>query len=132
MGDRVVVGFRSDSLHTKERTLFLYSHWGGSSMRTDLALALLHAKPRWGDPDYAMRITISQLIGEDWMRDTGYGLSVGEYCMPDYDLVPVVNWQRKQVEFYDSSTYEKQGHITFTDYIDGHVQLVPVGREMAV
>jgi hypothetical protein len=132
MGDRVVVGFRSDSLHTKERTLFLYSHWGGSSMRTDLALALLHAKPRWEDPDYAMRITISQLIGDDWGRETGYGLSVGEYATPDYDIVPVITYQQKVVQFFNYRSYELVGQMPFERYIDGHVQLVPVGREMAV
>jgi hypothetical protein len=52
----------------------LYSHWGETSWREDLALALSKAEPRWTDQNYAARIVVSQLIGDQWDKETGYGL----------------------------------------------------------
>lgn len=52
----------------------LYSHWGETSWREDLAMALAKATPRWTDQNYAARIVVSQLIGEQWDKETGYGL----------------------------------------------------------
>lgn len=52
----------------------LYSHWGETNWRQDLAMALAKAEPRWTDQNYGARIVVSQLIGEDWDKETGYGL----------------------------------------------------------
>ena len=59
--------------------LTLYSHWGGDTKFSDLAAALKAAMPRieMGDIPYALRITVSQLIGPSWNEETGYGLFVG-------------------------------------------------------
>jgi hypothetical protein len=59
--------------------LTLYSHWGGDSKFRDLAHALNAAMPRieMGDIAYALRITVSQLIGPEWHEETGFGLHVG-------------------------------------------------------
>ena len=40
----------------------------------DLAYAIAKASPRWDDISYATRIMISQLVGESWNSETGYGL----------------------------------------------------------
>jgi hypothetical protein len=40
----------------------------------DLAYAIAKASPRWDDISYATRIMISQLIGDSWKNETGYGL----------------------------------------------------------
>jgi hypothetical protein len=60
--------------------LTLYSHWGGDSKFEDLATALNAAMPRiaMGDTPYALRITVSQLIGTSWNEETGFGLHVGD------------------------------------------------------
>lgn len=94
MGDRAVFGFRD---HVNAPTMYLYSHWGGTSQERDLALALAEARPRWHDPDYATRICVSQLIGDDWFRETGYGLSVDRFVSPDYDHHYVVDWSQQGV-----------------------------------
>lgn len=52
---------------------------------------------RDNDPAYATRIAISHIIGEDWHRDTGYGISVGEYVQPDYDYINIVDWSDSMV-----------------------------------
>jgi hypothetical protein len=64
---------------TAEGEMVLYSHWGGDSKKTDLAGALNAAMPRikMGDTSYALRIIISQLIGDSWDSETGYGLFLG-------------------------------------------------------
>jgi hypothetical protein len=61
---------------TNEDTLTLYSHWGGDSRKNDLARAMYAALPRKGDTPYALRIMVSQLIGDTWDEQTGYGLLV--------------------------------------------------------
>jgi hypothetical protein len=73
MGDRTNFHFK-----VNEDTLTLYSHWGGTWRKQDLARALSVAMPRiqMGDTDYALRVCISQLIGADWNQETGFGLRI--------------------------------------------------------
>jgi hypothetical protein len=70
MGDRIVYTIeQSDGL-----TLNLYSHWGGYERFSSLANALNAARPRWTDSSYCARIIVSQLIGDQWNDETGFGL----------------------------------------------------------
>ena len=62
---------------TSDGALTLYSHWGGESKFQDLAHALERAQARRGDTSYELRIIISQLIGQDWDSETGFGLFIG-------------------------------------------------------
>ena len=62
---------------TADGALTLYSHWGGESKFQDLARALERAQARQGDTSYELRIIISQLIGQAWDSETGFGLFVG-------------------------------------------------------
>jgi len=93
MGDRHVIGIRTSG----ESTLYLYSHWGGEEQEQDLASALLAAGPRWDDHAYATRILVSQIVGNQWDQETGFGLSVGEFYQPDYDHIYEVDWDAKLV-----------------------------------
>ena len=95
MGDRAVVGFRT---HADAPTLYLYSHWGGATVLTDLAEALYAARDRWGDPTYATRICVSRIIGDQWIRETGYGLSIDVHSVPDTEHVYVVDWAEQVLE----------------------------------
>ena len=52
----------------------LYSHWGQTDWQTDIAAALQHAKPRWGDSSYGTRMMISHLIQHSILDDTGFGI----------------------------------------------------------
>ena len=96
MGDRIAFGFRADK---DEPVIWLYSHWGGASRYSDLANALSSAMPRWEDASYSTRIAMSTIIGDDWNKETGYGVSVGKRCgiELDYDEAPIVNWYNKTV-----------------------------------
>ena len=62
----------------------LYSHWGQDGWQTDIAGALQHSKPRWGDSSYGTRMMISYLIQHNVMDETGFGLYAIE--QDGYDL----------------------------------------------
>jgi hypothetical protein len=55
-------------------SVVLYSHWGQDGWETDIAMALEHSKPRWGDPSYATRMMISYLMQHSILDDTGFGI----------------------------------------------------------
>jgi len=109
MGDRMVVGFQESSVAPP---VWLYSHWGGYSRVEDLAKALEAARPRWSDPAYATRIAMSSIIGESWNQELGFGISagVGNFCMPDYDDVHLVDWSKRTVTL---QTLEGEDICTF-------------------
>jgi hypothetical protein len=70
---------------------WLYSHWGGDSKLEDTKHALAKAEPRWDDTSYGARIFISQIIGNQWDSETGFGITTGtvDNCPfeESYDLV---------------------------------------------
>ena len=114
MGDRGVVGFAPSA---DAPTIYLYSHWGGSSLIADMQFALEKARGRWGDPEYATRVAISQIIGDDWRGETGYGLSVDSFIMPDLPYVLRVVWGEQKVYFLSDYTREVIGVMTFENFL---------------
>jgi hypothetical protein len=70
VGDRIVYTIKQDN----NLSVNLYSHWGGSNRFESLANALHAAMPRWNDTSYATRIIVSQLIGDQWAEEIGFGL----------------------------------------------------------
>ena len=116
MGDRAVFGFKENKDATP---VWLYSHWGGSSQRQDLAQAIIQAKPRWTDSSYATRIAMSTLIGDLWSQELNFGISAGEsFCLPDYDYVLVVVWDKCVVEMREASDIKNiVARMSFDDFI---------------
>ena len=88
MGDRANFAFVQDN----GDTIVLYGHWSGYKMLENLAEAVFKARPRWGDTGYATRIAISQLIGDGWDMETGFGLYVNEIADNEHKI-PVVNFK---------------------------------------
>lgn len=70
MGARINFVFKDGS----DSSVVLYSHWGQDSWESDLAEALLHARPRWDDSSYGTRMIISYLIQHNILDETGYGI----------------------------------------------------------
>jgi hypothetical protein len=66
-----------------DNTLTLYSHWGGDTRKKDLANALLMASPRKGDNSYFLRIAVSQIVGNYWDAETGFGIFLNEPDNPE-------------------------------------------------
>jgi hypothetical protein len=54
---------------------WLYSHWGGDSKFETTKNALDLAEARWGDPTYGARIFISNVVGNAWSSETGFGIT---------------------------------------------------------
>jgi hypothetical protein len=103
MGDRMVVGFQAKSA---EPTIYLYAQWGGEAQKEILVNALQKSESRWTDADYATRICISQIVGDSWNDTLGFGISVNNFCSPDYDTIQVVEWHKGKVSIRETSNPE--------------------------
>ena len=121
MGDRANFGFKQSD----GNTIFLYGHWAGYNMLANLASAVLAAQPRWNDESYATRIAISNLIGEDWAQETGWGLSVGR-LLDNEHKVPVINWVDKTFTLYEEDLTTEVFSLSLGDFVQKYSQLVMV------
>lgn len=70
--------------------IYLYAHWDGIALPLIVAKALKRSEGRWGDPSYLSRIIFSEMIKDDLMGETGYGISPtrDDYDRPDI----VISW----------------------------------------
>ena len=106
MGDRANVVFntvqRASDAGLRDflnGSIVLYSHWGGSERGSDLAKALQAARGRWDDPAYGTRIIVSRIVGDEWKNETGFGLTVGEFCDNERPEI-VVDFADKRVVIF--------------------------------
>ena len=70
MGARINYVFKDGS----NSSVVLYSHWGQDGWQSDIAGALQHARPRWGDSSYGTRMIISYLMQDSILDETGFGI----------------------------------------------------------
>lgn len=72
MGDRgnIVVSSQSDG------TMHFYTHWSGSELPQIVANGLKRGLDRWDDEQYLNRILFCELVKDDLLSDTGFGLSI--------------------------------------------------------
>ncbi len=70
MGDRANI-----QVITSGEEVFLYTHWGGHKIECILKAALERARDRWDDPQYLARIIFCEMIQDDVMGLTGFGIS---------------------------------------------------------
>ena len=111
MGDRIVYSIRQD----KDLSVNLYSHWGGYDRFVNLANALRAAEPRWNDSSYATRIIVSQLIGDEWAAETGFGLwASSEHGMYGGDHPDIV------IDLVSKTVEDETGIHPFADFINYH------------
>lgn len=111
MGDRIVYSIKQD----KDMSVNLYSHWGGYSRFEALAKALHAAEPRWNDVPYATRIIVSQLVGDEWNQELGFGLwasnSHGDWGGDHPDIV---------INLIDKTITDETGTHSFEEFINYH------------
>ena len=111
MGDRIVFSIR----HDEGLSVNLYSHWGGHNRFHDLARALKAAEPRWTDASYCTRIIVSQLIGDQWNDELGFGLwasnDSGMYGGDHPDIV---------IDLLNKTVMDETGTHSFEQFIDYH------------
>jgi hypothetical protein len=80
MGARINFVFKDSG----SSAVVLYSHWGETEWRRDIAMALEHSKTRWSDDSYATRMMISYLMQDSILEETGFGIF--SISGPNYDM----------------------------------------------
>lgn len=110
MGARIHFAFKGEG----ELYTVLYSHWGETNWREDLAIALNNAKPRWDDSSYATRIVISQLIGENWNSETGFGI----YSVNDIDNVYTSGDAVVALDMENQIVYDDGNGHSFSSFVE--------------
>jgi len=103
VGDRANFGF----VQPNGQTIVLYGHWAGHNMLGKLADAVITARPRWNDPSYATRIAISQLIGDQWNMETGWGLHVNEISDNEHKIA-IVDWAQQTFSLHEEDDYRNK------------------------
>ena len=97
MGDRVIYNIKQKD----GKYVSLYSHWGGSDSRNDLAKALQKAEPRWSDETYCARIITSQIIGDNWRDVLGFGIWASDEPHT-YEKWYVIDMANQEIEGEDT------------------------------
>ena len=100
MGDRANFGF----VQPNGNTIVLYGHWAGAQMLGQLADAVIAARGRWNDPAYATRIAISQIIGDQWNMETGFGLHVNEISDNEHKIA-IVDWNQQTFSLHEEDDF---------------------------
>ena len=106
MGDRANFGFKQSN----GDVIVLYGHWAGHNMLANLANAVSAARPRWTDESYATRIAISQLVGEDWNKETGWGLSINT-ILDNEHKIPIVDWRTQTFSLHEETSFEEDTKV---------------------
>ena len=121
MGDRANFGFKQSN----DNTIFLYGHWAGHGMLERLANAVETARPRWTDEAYATRICVSQMVGEDWNQELGWGLSINR-ILDNEHKVPVIDWATKTFTLYEEDLTTEVFSLSLADFVQKYSRLVMV------
>lgn len=106
MGDRANFGFRQSN----GETIVLYGHWAGHNMLANLADAVDKARGRWADESYATRICISQLVGDDWNSETGWGLQVNSISDNEHKI-PLIDWATQTFSLHEESSWSEETKV---------------------
>jgi hypothetical protein len=106
MGDRANFGFKQST----DNVVILYGHWAGHEMLDRLASAVEKARPRWTDEGYATRICISQLIGDEWPQETGWGIYVNA-IMDNEHKIPVIDWRSGTFSLHEEVPWDENTKV---------------------
>jgi len=93
----------------------LYSHWGEAEVQRDIAMALEHARPRWGDMSYCTRMIISYLIQDSVLDQTGFGIYAINDLHQDLGDTTVIIDMSKETIIDDN-----QNVIVWQDFINAY------------
>lgn len=116
MGDRANVKV-VESGEAPDRPIYFYTHWGGFELPETLRKALVRGRGRWGDAPYLNRIIFSEMIQNQVLGETGFGISV---CLGDgHERILEVDHDQETVTVINSYSGKPEGKTyTFQEYID--------------
>lgn len=69
--------------------VYLYTHWGSYNLPQVLASALDRGRGRWTDSEYLARIIFSEMIKDEVMGETGFGIGTSAHFDLDYPPIEV-------------------------------------------
>jgi hypothetical protein len=93
MGDRANV-----YVHEGDRPgVYLYTHWEGSTLPQTVVRALYRGRGRWDDVQYLTRIIFSEMIQDDVLSETGFGISAE--CEDGGDRIVDVDTATQKIRF---------------------------------
>lgn len=115
MGDRGNIVIRSQT----DGDIWLYTHWGGSTLREDLRDALIAGRSRWDDPSYLARIVFCGMLQGDMAGTTGFGISTRKLDNENEILVVDTDAQEVQTypKDYSAGEAEPVSRAAFGDYV---------------
>ncbi len=99
MGDRGNVFFVGGKVGKSFEGVYMYSHWGGGVLPAIVRAALERGKGRWGDPQYLARIIFCEMIQEDVLSETGFGLGT-EIGDNEHPIVRIDD-EKQRVSFHE-------------------------------
>ncbi len=111
MGDRAMA-----EIKVRGGSMFLYTHWGGSTLFEDAKKAVTSAKNRWNDESYATRIIIDRLTIEGRDSETGFGIMLKPFAEDEYnndEPSVIINLAKQTISQYRDGTETAQ--ISFAD-----------------
>ena len=105
---------RNVKLIYKENVIYFYTHWGAEELETDIKNALIRGKNRWDDESYLARIIFSEMIKDEVMGETGFGISPYEID-PDYKTIEI-NFNENTVDGIPfNEVVEEKGSLSFNE-----------------
>lgn len=75
MGDRGNVQVKENA---EDNGVFFYTHWSGSDLPKIVSAALKRGQGRWGDTPYLARIIFCEMVKDEVLDETGFGISTSE------------------------------------------------------
>lgn len=98
MGDRAQV-----KVVLENKSIYLYTHWDGSELENIVISALKRGSDRLDDPEYLARIIFSEMIKDDIMGSTGYG--IGNHQHGDVHRVVIVDCDNQILIDFNGKKY---------------------------
>lgn len=108
MGDRGNICIKDDD----KSKIYFYTHWTGSDLFDILQNALKRGRDRWNDDPYLARIIFSEMIKDDVMDNTGYGIST--YISDNEHPIFIVS-SRNQKVYLDDKSWSFEDFLELTN-----------------
>lgn len=109
MGDRVNIVVKGSN-----EQIVLYIHWNGIGFLIVLQDALNRGEDRWDDFQYLTRIIFSEMIQDDILENTGYGITTTVW--DGEDSIITVDVDNQTVTLYNEThSFIEYCELTFND-----------------
>lgn len=105
MGDRATV-----YVHEGDQPgVYLYTHWEGYELPDTVRIALARGRDRWNDMPYLARIIFDQMVGDQQMETTGFGIMAG----------PIADGRNMDVDTARQEVRVGDRRVDFRVYVEG-------------